>query len=175
MLSERLIQCSSFSGSCCLLFWKRCSFEPETIWDAFNAGPDNPRCGPGNRSARLPCHCIGSSRAFVNGCSGRTSIASWVFRKGSIMRLGKNERTGLPMIDAIESEAELFALAEQSIKPRRLFTMPSRAATRRRSHICASQASSPTWRSKQQKQPKQSRWQFSTRRSDGWPALAPRR
>jgi hypothetical protein len=35
------------------------------------------------------------------------------FGKDSIMWLGKNERTGLAMIKAIESEAELFALAEQ--------------------------------------------------------------
>jgi hypothetical protein len=35
------------------------------------------------------------------------------FGKGSIMRLGKNESTGLSMIEAIEPEAELFALAEQ--------------------------------------------------------------
>src|SRR3982074_2311175 len=35
------------------------------------------------------------------------------FGKDSIMWLGKNERTGLAMIKTIESEAELFALAEQ--------------------------------------------------------------
>ena len=35
------------------------------------------------------------------------------FGKGLIMRLGKNESTGLAMIEAIEPEAELFALAEQ--------------------------------------------------------------
>ena len=33
--------------------------------------------------------------------------------KGSIMRLGKNESTGLGMVEAIEPEAELFALAAQ--------------------------------------------------------------
>jgi hypothetical protein len=66
------------------------------------------------------------------------------------------------MIEAIESEAELFGLAEEVIQPRRLFTMLSRAATRRRSHICANQASSPRWRSKQQKLPRHSRWKFST-------------
>ena len=35
------------------------------------------------------------------------------FGKGSIMRPGKNESTGLAMVEAIEPEAELFALAEQ--------------------------------------------------------------
>ncbi len=35
------------------------------------------------------------------------------FGKSSIMRLGKNESTGLAMIEAIEPEAELFAVAEQ--------------------------------------------------------------
>jgi hypothetical protein len=33
--------------------------------------------------------------------------------KGSIMRLGTNESTGLGVLEAIEPEAELFALAEQ--------------------------------------------------------------
>ena len=41
------------------------------------------------------------------------ALSQWAFGKGSIMRLGKNESTGLAMIEAIESEAELFALAEQ--------------------------------------------------------------
>ena len=35
------------------------------------------------------------------------------FGIGSILRLGKNESTGLAMIEAIEPEAELFAVAEQ--------------------------------------------------------------
>ena len=35
------------------------------------------------------------------------------FEKGTIMRREKNESTGLAMIEAIEPEAELFALAEQ--------------------------------------------------------------
>jgi hypothetical protein len=35
------------------------------------------------------------------------------FGIGSILRLGKSESTGLAMIEAIESEAELFAVAEQ--------------------------------------------------------------
>ena len=35
------------------------------------------------------------------------------FEKGTIMWREKNESTGLAMIEAIEPEAELFALAEQ--------------------------------------------------------------
>jgi hypothetical protein len=35
------------------------------------------------------------------------------FGKASIVRLWKNENSGLPMVEAIEPEAELFALAEQ--------------------------------------------------------------
>jgi hypothetical protein len=35
------------------------------------------------------------------------------FGKGSIVRLWKNENSGAPMVEAIEPEAELFALAEQ--------------------------------------------------------------
>jgi len=35
------------------------------------------------------------------------------FEKGSILRLRKSEGTGFGMIEAIEPEAELFAVAEQ--------------------------------------------------------------
>jgi hypothetical protein len=35
------------------------------------------------------------------------------FGKGTILRLGKNESTGLAMIEAIDSEAELFAVGKQ--------------------------------------------------------------
>jgi hypothetical protein len=41
------------------------------------------------------------------------SQIEWAFGKGSITRLWKNESTGLAMIEAIEPEAKLFALAEQ--------------------------------------------------------------
>ncbi len=41
------------------------------------------------------------------------SQIEWAFGKGSITRLCKNESTGLAMIEAIEPEAKLFALAEQ--------------------------------------------------------------
>jgi hypothetical protein len=70
----------------------------------------------------------------------------WFRRAGIGLRPDQNRgdhvfRTGLAMIDAIEPEAELFALAEQVDLAEKLFMMPSRAAMRRRSHICASQAS----------------------------------
>src|ERR1700730_7103794 len=41
------------------------------------------------------------------------SQIEWAFGKGWITRLWKNESTGLAMIEAIEPEAKLFALAEQ--------------------------------------------------------------
>ena len=41
------------------------------------------------------------------------SLIERAFGKGAIMRFGKNESTGLAMVEAIEPEAELFALAEQ--------------------------------------------------------------
>jgi hypothetical protein len=37
----------------------------------------------------------------------------WAFRKGSILRFSKNGSTGIGMVEAIEPEAELFAVAEQ--------------------------------------------------------------
>ncbi len=41
----------------------------------------------------------------------RTSMDKTTVGKGSIMGLGSNKCTGLAMVEAIESEAELFALA----------------------------------------------------------------
>jgi hypothetical protein len=55
----------------------------------------------------------GTSVEKVRALDAPQSQLERAFGKGSIMRLGKNESTGLAMIEAIESEAELFALAEQ--------------------------------------------------------------
>jgi hypothetical protein len=43
----------------------------------------------------------------------KTKALHAAFGKGSITRLWKNESTGLAMIEAIEPEAKLFALAER--------------------------------------------------------------
>jgi hypothetical protein len=55
-------------------------------------------------------------RTFMDRTNARNSALLQIeraFGKGSILRLGKNESTGLAMIGAIEPEAALFALAEQ--------------------------------------------------------------
>jgi hypothetical protein len=53
---------------------------------------------------------------FTDKMSARASAllqSEGAFEKGSILRLRKRESTGLGMVDAIEPEAELFAVAEQ--------------------------------------------------------------
>ena len=96
------------------------------------------------------------------------------FGIGSILRLGKSESTGLAMIEAIESEAELFAVAEQVDLAEKVF----HDALARRNEAQIAYLHEPsimtTMGSKQQKQPRQSRWNFSMRRSASWPALGPR-
>jgi hypothetical protein len=50
---------------------------------------------------------------FMDETKALGAALSEIDGKGSVMRLGKNESTGLAMIAAIEPEAELFVLAEQ--------------------------------------------------------------
>jgi hypothetical protein len=50
---------------------------------------------------------------FMDETKALGAALSEIDGKGSVMRLGKNERTGLATIAATEPEAELFALAEQ--------------------------------------------------------------
>jgi hypothetical protein len=50
---------------------------------------------------------------FMDKSKALGATLSKINGRGSIMRLGKNESTGLAMIEAIEPETELFALAEQ--------------------------------------------------------------
>ena len=50
---------------------------------------------------------------FMDKTKALGAALSEIDGKGSVMRLGKNESTGLAMIAAIEPGAELFALAEQ--------------------------------------------------------------
>jgi hypothetical protein len=53
---------------------------------------------------------------FMDKTKARDAALSpieWAYGKGSVMRLGKNESTGLAMMEAIEPEAELSTLAEQ--------------------------------------------------------------
>jgi hypothetical protein len=55
-------------------------------------------------------------RTFMDKMNARDSaLLQWerAFEKGSILRLRKSESTGCGMIEAIEPEAELFAVAEQ--------------------------------------------------------------
>src|ERR1700730_16547738 len=55
-------------------------------------------------------------RTFMDKTKARNSALLQMeraFGKGSILRLWKNESPGLAMIEAIEPEAELFAVAEQ--------------------------------------------------------------
>ena len=50
---------------------------------------------------------------FVDKCGSALLQRERAFEKGSILRLRKSESTGFGMIEAIEPEAELFAVAEQ--------------------------------------------------------------
>jgi hypothetical protein len=50
---------------------------------------------------------------FMDKSKALGATLSKINGRGSIMRLGKNESTGLAMIEAIEPEAELIAVAEQ--------------------------------------------------------------
>jgi hypothetical protein len=50
---------------------------------------------------------------FMDKSKALGATLSKINRRGSIMRRGKNESTGLAMIEAIEPEAELIAVAEQ--------------------------------------------------------------
>ena len=50
---------------------------------------------------------------FMNKTKALGATLLKIDGKGSIMRLGRNESTGLGVLEAIEPEAELFALAEQ--------------------------------------------------------------
>jgi hypothetical protein len=97
------------------------------------------------------------------------------FEKDLIMRRGTNECTGLAMIEAIEPEAELFALAEQVDLAEKAFH--EALAHRNEAHIAYLRGPSIISREafEAAKQPRQSRRKFSTQRFDGWPALAPRR
>jgi hypothetical protein len=50
---------------------------------------------------------------FMDKTKALGATLSKIDGKGSIMRLGRSESTGLGVLEAIEPEAELFALAEQ--------------------------------------------------------------
>ena len=50
---------------------------------------------------------------FMDNTKAFGATLSKINGRGPIMRLGKNESTGLAMIEAIEPEAELIAVAEQ--------------------------------------------------------------
>jgi hypothetical protein len=82
---------------------------------------------------------------------------------------------GLATIEAIESEAELFARAEQVDLAEKDFHDALVHRNEAQIAYLREPATAPTSRLKSPKQPWQSRWKFSTRNSDGWPALAPRR
>ena len=92
---------------------------------------------------------------------------------GSIMRLGKKESTGLAMIEAIEPHAELFALAEQVDLAEKAFH--DALARRNEAQIAYLREPSIMTCEAFEAAKRQSRWKFSTQRSAGWPALAPRR
>jgi hypothetical protein len=65
------------------------------------------------------------------------------FGKGAIMRLGKNESTGLAVVEAIEPEAELFALAEQVDLAEKAFHDALARRNEAQIAICASQHQDP--------------------------------
>ena len=100
---------------------------------------------------------------FMDKMNARVSaLLQWgrAFEKGSILRLRKSESTGFGMIEAIEPEAELFAVAEQVDLAEKAFHDALARRNEAQSPICASQTSRPARRSRRQKQPRRSRWKF---------------
>jgi hypothetical protein len=81
-----------------------------------------------------------------------------------------DESTGVAMVEAIEPEAELFALAKQVDLAEKAFH--GALGRRNKAHIAYLREAR---RSKLPRQLRQSLWNYSTQRSDGWPAFASRR
>jgi hypothetical protein len=118
-------------------------------------------------------------RTFMDKMNARDSaLLQWerAFAKGSILRLRKSESTGFGMIEAIEPEAELFAVAEQvDLAEKAFHDALARRNEAQIAYLREPNVKTRARRSRRQKQPRQSRWKFSMQRSDGWPAFEPRR